>query len=46
MDPGMRKNIDYSQEDPSGPKLALYGRADHSPQQSLTILDKQRMIVR
>ena len=47
MDPGMRTGvIDYSADDSSGPQLALYGRADHSPQQTLTLLDKQRMILR
>ena len=46
MDPGMREKVDYSEQSSSGPQLALYGRADHTPAQVLTLLDKQRMVVR
>ena len=46
MDPGMRQGIDYSEESETGPKLALYGRADHTPKPPLTVLEKQRMVIR
>ncbi len=48
MDPGINRPGGHNQRDEllEGQNLALYGRADHSQQQPLTLLDKQKMGVR